>query len=254
MKRTLSLIGLATICLVASLRAAPAASAAVQSYTGCLSPILNAVYDVAPGESPAHPPCLRPANEIHLSSGDLTALVAGTGLTGGGDNGSVTVGIAPSYRLPQGCSSGQATSWNGSAWACASFLTQADFNSLVALLGTPGTINNSSNPVHWTKLKGVPAGFADGTDDTGPAYAAGFGLNLSSQTFSVDPAQVQRRIAGDCAAGSSNPRDRSGRKRHLPGTQRVHRRSGARAHRQPVQRRRRRRDAGQALVRSDDPD
>jgi hypothetical protein len=32
-------------------------------------------------------------------------------------------------------------------------------------LNTPGTINSPSNPVDWTKLKGVPAGFADGTDD-----------------------------------------------------------------------------------------
>jgi hypothetical protein len=32
-------------------------------------------------------------------------------------------------------------------------------------LGTAGSINDAGNPVHWTKLKGVPAGLADGTDD-----------------------------------------------------------------------------------------
>ena len=34
-------------------------------------------------------------------------------------------------------------------------------------LGTPGTINAGGNPVDWTKLKGVPAGFTDGVDDAG---------------------------------------------------------------------------------------
>ncbi len=34
---------------------------------------------------------------------------------------------------------------------------------------TSGTINTASNPIHWTKLKGVPAGLADGHDSTVPA-------------------------------------------------------------------------------------
>jgi len=36
-------------------------------------------------------------------------------------------------------------------------------------LNTPGTINQGSNPVDWTNLKNVPAGFADGTDEGGGA-------------------------------------------------------------------------------------
>jgi hypothetical protein len=36
-------------------------------------------------------------------------------------------------------------------------------------LETPGTLNNPSNPVDWTKLKSVPSGFSDGTDDVGGA-------------------------------------------------------------------------------------
>jgi hypothetical protein len=35
------------------------------------------------------------------------------------------------------------------------------------LLGGTGSINDPSNPVDWTQLKNVPAGFADGTDDEG---------------------------------------------------------------------------------------
>jgi len=42
MKKALSLVVVAAACLVATFNAAPAASGAVRSYTGCLSPILNA--------------------------------------------------------------------------------------------------------------------------------------------------------------------------------------------------------------------
>jgi hypothetical protein len=56
MKKTLSLaLVTAMACLAAVITAAPAASA-VPSYTGCLSPILNAIYDAAPGDGPAYPP------------------------------------------------------------------------------------------------------------------------------------------------------------------------------------------------------
>ncbi len=49
-------------------------------------------------------------------------------------------------------------------------------------LNTSGVINDPSNPVDWTKLKNVPAGFADGVDDGGggggdiTAVIAGDGL------------------------------------------------------------------------------
>jgi hypothetical protein len=34
-----------------------------------------------------------------------------------------------------------------------------------SVIATPGTINQAGNPLHWTKLKGVPVGLADGTDN-----------------------------------------------------------------------------------------
>ncbi|MCK4511742.1 hypothetical protein KAW64_08390 [bacterium] len=40
---------------------------------------------------------------------------------------------------------------------------------LDADLSTSGSINNPANPVDWTRLKSVPAGFADGSDDVGGA-------------------------------------------------------------------------------------
>ena len=48
-----------------------------------------------------------------------------------------------------------------------------------------GVLNASNNPVDWSQLKGVPAGFADGTDDQA-TFTAGTGLSLSSGTFSVN--------------------------------------------------------------------
>lgn len=49
--------------------------------------------------------------------------------------------------------------------------TQAELDALGA---DDGTINQAGDPVHWTKLNGVPGGFADGLDDTGfslPVFA-----------------------------------------------------------------------------------
>jgi hypothetical protein len=43
----------------------------------------------------------------------------------------------------------------------------AEHYALYSELSTPGTINSPSNPLEWTMLKNVPAGFADGVDDAG---------------------------------------------------------------------------------------
>src|SRR5215216_3973095 len=72
------------------------------------------------------------------------------------------------------------------------------------LLSDPGTINNPDNPVHWTKLKGVPAGFADGLDNG--VDRAGFGLtkNLFPKLeFAVDTTKIQRRVSGTCSGGQA---------------------------------------------------
>jgi len=45
--------------------------------------------------------------------------------------------------------------------------TAAGSFALSSTLSTAGTINSPGNPVDWTKLKSVPAGFADGTDNAG---------------------------------------------------------------------------------------
>jgi hypothetical protein len=68
-------------------------------------------------------------------------------------------------------------------------------------LQTGGTINFSMNPVDWTKLKNVPAGFADGTDDVG---GAGDGHSLDAADGSmIDVVYVNN--AGNVGIGTSNP-------------------------------------------------
>jgi hypothetical protein len=67
-------------------------------------------------------------------------------------------------------------------------------------LSTAGTINTTENPVDWTKLKGVPAGIADGVDDIGvtdhgalsgladddhPQYLLADGVRTTTNGFAV---------------------------------------------------------------------
>jgi hypothetical protein len=66
-------------------------------------------------------------------------------------------------------------------------------------LNSSGTINQTSNPVDWTKLKGVPAGFADGTDN-----GAGDGYSLDAADGSpTDVVYVAND--GNVGIGTTNP-------------------------------------------------
>jgi hypothetical protein len=81
-------------------------------------------------------------------------------------------------------------------------------------LAKEGTINKPKNPVHWTRLKGVPAGFEDGIDIGGggggagggtgdiTGVAAGTGLTGGGTdgdvSLGVDTSVVQARVTGSC--------------------------------------------------------
>ena len=52
----------------------------------------------------------------------------------------------------------------------------------------------------WSGLTGVPAGFADNTDND-TTYTNGFGLGLAGTTFRVLTDTMQARVGGDCGAG-----------------------------------------------------
>jgi hypothetical protein len=73
--------------------------------------------------------------------------------------------------------------------------TQAQLDDLISTLSTAGSLNDSGNPVAWTRLKDVPAGFADGTDD-------GFSRTTTVSVAAELPDYSSVSIRATCPAGA----------------------------------------------------
>lgn len=90
----------------------------VPTYTGCLNPAGGNVTKLKIG-SASLLPCQGPEITVQFSAGDITKISVTGGLTGGGDNGDITIGLDPKYSLPQSCPTDYVTKWNGTVWVCA---------------------------------------------------------------------------------------------------------------------------------------
>lgn len=100
----------------------------------------NATFDSKENTTTSHPPELDIA--YASAEGTITGVATanGSGLTGGGTNGTLNLG------LTNACSSGQVLQWNGSAWACASMTGSGTVTSIATstgLLGGPITTSGT---------------------------------------------------------------------------------------------------------------
>ncbi len=95
----------------------------VLSYTGCLNisgDSAGNVLRINAGDSPLKP-CSSGQTQIHLSGGDISAVrtPTGSGLSGGSENGAVTLGLSAGQKLPS-CSDGQVVKSSSGTWICGS--------------------------------------------------------------------------------------------------------------------------------------
>jgi hypothetical protein len=122
--------------------------------------------------------------DTSASVGDITGVIAGTGLTGGGSAGDATLEMSPSFRLPQGCSPDQVPRWIGVSWAC----TTIGGGGTVTEVGTGAGL--TGGPIHTSGTVSIATG----------GVTSDMIANGTIGSADVSSSQIQVRVTGSCPA------------------------------------------------------